>query len=380
MIQQRTTTRQRRWFLRATLALAASLLIAAGLLALPAVDDALFTHFVEQHLRTGNAALLQDASLLQQDALRVLLCGTAAPYPDPHRAQSCTAILAGGQYFLVDTGPGSGRNLALWQLRGRELNAVFLTHFHSDHIGDLGEVNTNAWLAGHPGSLQVFGGPGVERVVAGFNAAYSQDQSYRSANSGAALLPPAAARMEAHVIVLEGPSTARKDRTSLPLHFGELTVTAIEVNHDPAEPAYGYRFDYRGRSVVLSGDTAFHPPLAQAAQGADVLVHEAQSQHLVQLMEASAANVHDSRLAQTMQDIQHYHTDPLEAARLADQAGVKLLVFTHLDPPPSNPLLFWMFYRGVQRSHHARWISGQDGTLITLPIASREVAVTTLSP
>ncbi len=77
----------------------------------------------------------------------------------------------------------------LWQLRGRELGAVFLTHFHSDHIGDLGEVNTNAWLAGHPGSLQVFGGPGVVLVVNGFNQAYALDERYRTANSGPQILP-----------------------------------------------------------------------------------------------------------------------------------------------------------------------------------------------
>jgi ribonuclease Z len=365
-------TKVRRWIIAGGLIASGGLLAGLGVLAVPSVDDAIFTHFVEHHLRTGNSALLKG------DALRVLLCGTSAPFADPQRAQTCTAVIAGGHYYLVDTGPGSGRNLELWQLRGRELAAVFLTHFHSDHIGDLGEVNTNAWLAGHPGSLQVFGGPGVERVVAGFNEAYGLDQSYRTANSGAALLPPAADRMEAHVIEMQGAATLAKDRESLPMHFGDVTVTAIEVNHDPAEPAYGYRFDYRGRSVVISGDTNFHPPLAVAAAGADVLVHEAQSQHMVQLIQKAAAEVGDGRIARTMGDIQHYHTDPLEASRIANQAGVKLLVFTHLDPPPSNPLLLWMFYRGVNKSRNGAWISGRDGTLVDLPVRSEKVLVTSL--
>jgi ribonuclease Z len=350
------------------------LLIATSLLALSSVDDALFTQFVKQHLHAGNGALLKD------DSLRVLLCGTSAPYADPHRAQSCTAVIAGGRYYLVDTGPGSGRNLQLWQLRGRELEAVFLTHFHSDHIGDLGEVNTNAWLAGHAGSLQVFGGPGVKHVVAGFNEAYNFDQQYRTANSGAQLLPPAAEPMQAHVIDMQGEPTMSKDRKSPPMHFGELTVTAFEVNHDPAEPAYGYRFDYRGRSVVISGDTRYHPPVAVAAKGADVLVHEAQSQHLVQLIAKAAGDVGDARIAITMDDIQQYHTDPLEASRIANQAGVKLLVFMHLDPPPSNPLLAWMFYRGVRQVRDGKWISGQDGTLVTMPIGRETIVVTSLSP
>ena len=334
----------------------------------PALDDAIVTHFVEQKLRAGNKALLGG-----NDALKVLLCGTSAPFADPNRAQSCTAIIAGGRYFLVDTGPGSGRNLELWNLRGKELDAVFLTHFHSDHIGDLGEVNTNAWLAGHPGALPVFGGPGVERVVRGFNEAYGFDQVYRTANSGPAMLPPAADRMEPQLVALIGPATLAKDRRSLPLHFGDMTVTAIEVDHDPAEPAYGYRFDYKGRSVVVSGDTNYHPSLAVAAKETDVLVHETQSQHLVQVIAKAAANVGDHRIAATMAGIEHYHTDPLDAARTANEADAKLLVLTHLNPPPSNLLVRLVFYRGMNRARKGRWMSGQDGTLITLPVGSSDL-------
>ncbi len=354
----------------ALLALASAV---AGILAIPAVDDTIFRYFVERRLSMGDTALLGG-----KDALKVLLCGTSAPFADPERAQSCTAIIAGGRYYLVDTGPGSARNLMLWQLQGRELAAVFLTHFHSDHIGDLGEVNTNAWLAGHPGPLTVYGGPGVETVVDGFNRAYALDQSYRVANSGAKLQLPTAAVMQSIVIPLLGPPTPLMDRASEPLRFRELTVKAIEVNHDPAAPAYGYRFDYRGRSVTISGDTNYHPPLGKAARGSDVLVHEAQSQHLVDLVGEAAHDAGRDRIAQTMRDIHHYHTDPLEVARLANAAGVRLAVFTHLDPPPSNWLISRMFYKGVGAVRPNGWISGQDGTLITLPVGSHDIEVSTV--
>lgn len=361
------------WLVRAGVALAL-VLAAGGTLLIPAVQDRVFTLFVTQHLRTGNTPFFKD------DNLKVLLCGTSAPFADPSRAQSCIAVFANGKYYLVDTGPGSGRNLALWQLRGRELGAVFLTHFHSDHIGDLGEINTNAWLDGHPGPLPVYGGPGVEPVVQGFNQAYAQDEDYRTVNTGSGLLPPAAATMRATTIPLAGPPTPRMNRRSAPLQLGGLTVTAFEVNHKPAAPAYAYRFDYRGRSVTISGDTRYHPPLAAAARGSDVLVHEAQSQHLVSLIQQSAASTGNVRLGQIMGDIQAYHTDPIDAARIANDAHVRLLVFTHLNPPPSNPLTYSMFYRGLNRVRSTDWISGVDGTFITLPPDSKEVIVTTLKP
>ena len=349
-------------------------LLGSTLLALPAFDLYLFEHLVERRLRAGDERLFDDTSL------KVLLCGTSAPSPDPDRAQSCVAVFAAGMYYLVDTGPGSGRNLALWQLRGRRLGGVFLTHFHSDHIGDLGEVSTNAWLAGHPGPLQVYDGPGVDRVLEGFNDAYAQDRSYRTANVGADLLPPAAGLMQGSVISLLGPARAAKNRVSEPFRFGELTVTTIEVNHDPAEPAYGYRFDYRGRSVVISGDTAYHPPLALAARDADVLVHEAQSRQLVQTIEAAAVATGDRRLATIMSDIQDYHTDPQDAARIANQAHVRLLVFTHLNPPVTNVLLYNTFFAKVNRVRASGWTSGKDGALVTLPVGSSEVQLSTLRP
>ena len=365
-------TKKKRWLLSGGAVSLGILMAASAILLNPAVEDSLFTRLVERHLRTGNKTLLEG------DSLKVLLCGTSAPFADPQRAQSCTAIIAGDRYYLVDTGPGSGRNLQLWQLRGRELQAVFLTHLHSDHIGDLGEVNTNAWLAGHDGSLPVYGGPGVEEVVAGFNQAYGLDRGYRTANSGPQMLPPEAGLMQPITIRMQGEPDALRDRRSPPLHFGDLTVTAIEVDHEPAEPAYGYRFDYRGRSVVVSGDTKLHPPLAVAAQGADVLVHEAQSQHLVDLIGKAAADAGEPRLAQTMKDIVHYHTDPVDAARIANQAQVQLLVLNHLDPPVSNPLLYRMFYKGMIAMRPAGWISGKDGTLITLPLGSKNVEKTCL--
>ena len=215
-------------------------------------------------------------------------------------------------------------------------------------------------------------------MVDGINHAYALDHRYRVSNSGAQVLPPAAGMMRPMVMPMLGPPSSAKDRRGAPMRFGDLVVTAIEVNHDPADPAYGYRFDYRGRSVTISGDTNFHPPLAMAARGSDVLVHEAQSQHLVDLVGQAAMDSGRARVSRMMGDIHHYHTGPVDAARIANAAGARLLVFNHLNPPPTNWLLRRMFYSGVGDVRVGDWIEGEDGTLITLPIGTRNVQVSTL--
>src|SRR5262249_12760467 len=186
-------------------------------------------------------------------------------------AGACTAIFAGGPLWIVDTGPGSWRTLALRRIRGEAIGAVFYTHLHSDHIGELGEFNLQTWVAGRPGPLRVYGPDGVAELVRGFSEAYAADTRFRIAHPGEALLPPDRAAMVAMPVRLEGGDATRV------LDEDGVVVTAFAVAHDPVKPAFGYRFDYRGRSVVVSGDTRPSPNLVVQARGADVLVHEAQA-------------------------------------------------------------------------------------------------------
>jgi ribonuclease Z len=222
-------------------------------LRVPAVQDRLVQRAIAM-------AMAQESDLFQEDALRVLLCGSSGPLPHPTRAKPCVAVFAGGRFFVVDTGPGSWNRLALWRVDGRHIGGIFLTHFHSDHIGELGEFDLQTWVAGRSGPLRVFGPPGVERVVAGFEEAYALDTRYRIAHHGAELLPPEVGRMQARVIADPGAGQ------TVALEEGGLRVTAFAVNHAPVEPSYGYRFDYGGRSVVVSGDTVKIPALVGGAR------------------------------------------------------------------------------------------------------------------
>ncbi|MCC6765204.1 MAG: MBL fold metallo-hydrolase [Deltaproteobacteria bacterium] len=340
---------------------------ALGLAALwrsPALQDAVLRQVIPRLIEQRGNALLAD------DALRVALCGSDAPLPHPTRAKACVAVFAAGKLWVVDTGPQSWNRLALMRVDGKHIGAVLYTHFHSDHIAELGELNLQTWAAGRPEPLRVYGPPGVERVVAGFQEAYALDTSYRVAHHGADLLPPAIERMRALPVV--APPGAKPVTV---LEEGGLVVTAFPVNHEPATPAYGYRFDYRGRSVVVSGDTAKSPALIAAAHGADVLVHEAQANHLIAMIGEAAAGAGRDRVARIMRDIPSYHATPVEAAESANEAGVRLLVMYHLNPPPPNALVAKVFLRGVADVRPEGWILGDDGTLVTLPAASNEVVV-----
>src|SRR5262245_1765039 len=243
--------------------------VAVALLFVPAVQQRIFDRGARAVAATVNTAPLAD------DALRVAICGSSAPLASAARAKACVAVFAGGKFYVVDTGPESTENLVLWGIPLSAIGGVLLTHYHSDHIGDLGELQLQTWAGGRPAKLAVYGGPGIDRVVSGFNEAYALDQGYRTTHHGERVMPSATWGMIAHEVALDGPESPAKDRTGLVLKEGELTITAIEVDHAPIAPAYAYRFDYKGRSVVITGDLKNHPPLAKAARGADVLVSEA---------------------------------------------------------------------------------------------------------
>jgi ribonuclease Z len=299
--------------------------------------------------------------LAQPGELSVLLCGTDAPLPDPHRAGACTLIAAGSDLYIVDSGLSSVANLLTWRVPLGQVRGVLLTHFHSDHIAELGELRLQTWVAGRRTPLKVYGPPGVEDVVAGFNEAYSHDADYRTAHHGEKFLPREDVDMVPIVIPMDASGTAPV------LNANGLKITAIKVDHGPVKPAYGYRFDYNGRSITVSGDTKFYEPLAQAAHGSDVLVHEAQSNRLVAILGEALTQAGRPRPAKIMHDIPTYHTTPVEAAKIANDADAKLLVFTHINPPLPNWIAERAFLAGVSEARHGDWMLGRDGTLIRLP-------------
>ena len=355
-------------------AVAALVAIAWWMIHIPAVQDAIFRRVIANTL----AATRND--LLAPDSMRVLLCGTGNPLADRNRAAACTAVFAGGNVYVVDTGPGAWKNLALWHIPAPRVAAVMFTHFHSDHIGDLGELNLETWAQGRDHPLRVYGPPGVEQVVTGFEQAYSLDEGYRVAHHGAALMSPANWQMRPLAVKIDTPPGASPcaGGSATVLEENGLKVTAFTVDHAPVAPAYGYRLDYKGRSVVISGDTKPCANLVAVSKDADVLIHEGQAAHLTKLIQEAVEHLGNARIAKIMSDIRRYHTTPVEAASEANQAGVQMLVLSHIGPPTPNVLARIAFMRGVADVRPHGVILGYDGLLMTLPADSKDIETSTI--
>lgn len=315
----------------------------------------------------------RDITTTLPDGLHVGLCGSGSPLPDPTRAGPCSVVVAGRHVFIVDIGDGAARNLPRMGVPAGRVEALFLTHFHSDHIDGMGNLFLQRWSGATAKSpLPVYGPTGVEQVVAGFNAAYALDDGYRTAHHTAAIMPPGGAGGAAR------PFAPPPGGSAVVYAADGLTVTAFNVNHAPATPSVGYRFDYKGRSAVLSGDTAPSTQLVQTARGTDLLVHEALQPRLVRVLTEALVAKHIDTVAQITRDILNYHTTPEQAAEEAKAAGVRYLLLNHVVPPV--PIAFMdAAFLGDARAHFSGPVTiGKDGMLISMPAGSTDVTLKSL--
>lgn len=315
---------------------------------------------------------LTRTTLNSEDGLTAGLCGTGSPMPDVNRAGPCVAVMAGTHFFIVDAGSGSTRNILLMKLPIGKADAILLTHFHSDHIADLGEMELQRWGGGSNRTpLSVIGPSGVEQVVQGFNLAFQLDDGYRVAHHGPETMPPAGAGGVARPFELG----AAADAALVVFEQDGVKITAFKVDHRPVTPAVGYRFDYKGRSLVISGDTVYSESLLAQARGADVLFHEALNTRMVALMNENAGLTNSPSLGQVTEDIPSYHSSPEDAAKIAAAAGVKQLVYYHIIPPLPSPIVKNLFLGDANQYFSGPITMGEDGLLVFLPANSTRIEI-----
>jgi ribonuclease Z len=248
------------------------------------------------------------------------------------------------------------------------IEAIFLTHFHSDHIDGLGELLLQRWVAGgHAQPVPVLGPPGVEAVVQGLMQAYSQDRGYRVAHHGDATVPASGFGGSPR------PFAPGADGRVVVLNDGDLEVAAFVVDHSPAEPSVGYRIRYKDRVAVLSGDTKQVASVRREAAGADLLVHEALSVPLVRVLEDAAQATGRANLRKIFADIVDYHTSPEQAAEVARDAKVGMLLLNHIVPPLPLPGMEKAFLGGAPGIFAGPLRVGADGDFVSLPAGSKRI-------
>lgn len=254
--------------------------------------------------------LASEAAAIAQSDFKVTLLGTASPQARTNRFGPSTLVEVGGQVLLFDAGRGVPIRMGQVKIPIGKIDALFLTHFHSDHVSGIPDIWLSGWLGSPMGRrktpFHVVGPTGAKNLMTNLEKAYALDIRIREADEK---LPPQGVAINVEEFAKDG-VVFEKDG---------VKVTAFEVDHgDVIKPAYGYRIDYKGRSAVISGDTRYNANVIKYGTGVDLLIHE---------VAMARPELMSNLFAQAI--IAH-HTSPYDCGRVFTQAKPKLAAYTHL--------------------------------------------------
>ena len=342
------------------------ILIIAGILffltRVPAVQDALFQRLAISLIGTTPNIFPEEDSLI------ALVCGSKSPLPHPTRAETCVMIKAGDETFIFDVGNKSIDNLRNWRVPLDQLNGIFISHLHSDHIAELPEIHMWSWVGtGRQSKLKVYGPEGINQVLRGFTEAYSLDWKFRNDHHGDDFAPLRTAGFDGYEI----------NNFNAPVYESNgIKITAFLVEHNPVDPSLAFKIEYKERSIVLSGDTIYSESVLNNSKNVDVLFHEAFHKETLDMMYNALPE--NSSLKVALVDIQNYHTNTIEVANIAKEANVGHLVYYHLIPAPRTNLVADIFTRGID-DILTNWTLSNDGTMVILPVDSKEIIITSIN-
>lgn len=305
-------------------------------------DDAGMTNWTRRTLLgAGAASLLAPALVRAQDLRRsrLILLGTkGGPTPSRFRAPASNLLIVDGVYYVIDAPDGVASRLVQAGADLARLRTIFITHNHSDHVAGLGALLILAWGSGLRTPVDIYGPAPLRRLVSAHLAANAYDIEARRREEGRPALAPL---VRVHEI----------ERNGILYEARTARVGGSLVNHLTV-PNYAYRFDMPDRSFAFSGDTAPSEALIAMARGADVLVHEA-------MLESAMAAISDGNAPRLMDHLRRSHTTTEQLGRVAQAAGVRTLVLSHLVPAlPTITDQMWI--EGVRRHFSGEIIVGRD--------------------
>ncbi len=245
------------------------------------------------------------ASVCSADFMKVTLLGTGSPRPSVDRNGPAVLVEVSGKYLLFDSGRGVVQRLQQLDIPTSEIQQVFLTHLHSDHISALDDIWLTGWIYQRPEPLNIYGPNGTKSFVEHLRQAYFYDVQLRNQYSGLDLK--------------SGAMIANDIKPGVIYSEDGVKVTAFLVDHQPVDPAYGYRIEFGERSLVISGDTTYSQNLIDHSRGVDLLIHEIMS-------------VEDNILERNprLQKIQNYHTNTQQLAKLLNEIKPRVAIMTHV--------------------------------------------------
>ncbi|MER9307073.1 MBL fold metallo-hydrolase [Mesorhizobium sp. M0293] len=260
---------------------------------------------------------------------------------------SSSLLQIGSRNIVVDCGLGVTRGLVDAGVSLKALDQIFITHLHSDHVLELGPLIHTAWTAGLATPIGVFGPPGIDHYWRRFCQAMEFDIEIRIVDEGR----PDIRELVSIVEFGEGQMVEQRG----------LTVSALRVDHPPVTDCFALRFEHGGKSVVFSADTAFFPPLADFARGADILVHEAMLEQGIERLVAKTGNG-----ARLKEHLLASHSFAEEAGRIASDAGVKRLVLNHLIPADDPEIGEADWIAAARKTWAGDLTIGRDGLVVEL--------------
>ncbi len=267
----------------------------------------------------------------------LVLLGTGCPNCDPLRLGPSNLVRHGSHAFLVDCGSGVSQRLVQAGTPGRDIEALLLTHLHSDHTVDLLQLIMSSWHQARQKPQRIFGPKGTRRFVDGLMEFWRPEFEQRIAHE----LRPSTVALQIEVTEIEDGEIIRHD---------DMTVRAVRVEHSPIKNAFGFVFEAEGRKLAFSGDTAFCPALIEASRGADVLVHEC-------FLHREMKIVPGIRTKEGTDNVASYHTLSSEVGKVASQAGVKCLVLNHFVPTQFDRAAL---LAEVRRDYNGPIVIGED--------------------